>query len=134
MSGLYLQEAQQVDPHFVPPPGSRVTARGHAASTAWLALGLLGWTPMATLSQPTALPEAQGRFQVKPAAWGGGPNEAPEGAVTTPCPALRSPRTRFSLGAEKDEGGEWALSKKGLIAVFVSLTFETLSVRRKVTE
>lgn len=112
MSGLFLQEAQQVDVHFAPPPGSRVTARGHAASTAWLALGLLGWTPMPTLNQPTALPEAQGRFQVKPAGWGAGPSKAPEGAVATPCPAPRSPRTRFSLGAEKGGGVKGRPPKK----------------------
>ena len=63
------------------------------------------------------------------------PGEPAESILTMPCPALCSPRTRFSLGGRwgiraVDEGGDRAASKKCLTAVFVSLllTFEMVSV------
>lgn len=103
---------------------------------AWLAPALFGWTPCLLLVSllPSQVPGEACRL-------GRGPGEPAESILTMPCPALHSPRTRFSLGGRGgiravDGESDREASKKGLTAVFVSLLliFEMVSVQGKVTE
>ena len=75
--------------------------RGHMVNVAWLALALLGWTPCLLLVNllPSQVPGEACRL-------GRGPGGATEAAVAMPCPAQRSPRTRFSLGQRRNQGSK----------------------------